>query len=95
MTLRSLALAAAILVGLSTAAAAQSQPSPEMRAQARAVMQACRADIQKHCPGVQPGGGRIGACLQQHAAQLTQPCRDGLAAIAQKQSQSAPPTAAQ
>ncbi|MGQ9365856.1 cysteine rich repeat-containing protein [Azospirillum sp. A39] len=70
-----LALAAATTFG---AATAQTQPSPERRAQAREAMQACRADVRQLCSGVNPGGGRILACLQQNADRITQPCREAL-----------------
>ena len=35
---------------------------------------ACDADIQKLCPGVQPGGGRILACLKQHKESVSDLC---------------------
>ncbi len=37
---------------------------------------ACRADVQKFCKDVQPGGGRIGRCLKQNEAALSRDCRD-------------------
>lgn len=36
---------------------------------------ACRADVQKLCKGVQPGGGRMAACLKQHESELSPGCR--------------------
>jgi hypothetical protein len=39
---------------------------------------ACGADYQKFCAGVQPGEGRIGRCLQQHASELSTSCRQFL-----------------
>ena len=42
------------------------------------VRQACEPDVQKFCEGVQPGGGRIKACMAQHKDELSQPCRDAL-----------------
>lgn len=81
-TSRTLAiLALALAAGLPTAAAAQQQQPPS-QAQQRAVAQACRGDIQKHCAGVQPGGGRIGQCLMAHATELTKPCQDALQTVA-------------
>ncbi|WP_349631881.1 cysteine rich repeat-containing protein [Bradyrhizobium iriomotense] len=73
---------AIIALGASTSAFAQSQPqmqiTPQMRSEARAVMQACRADYDRLCSDVAPGGGRILACLQSHAGQLTPTCAQAL-----------------
>jgi hypothetical protein len=56
------------------AAAAQAQVSPQMRGEATALMQVCRADYDRSCGGVKPGGGRILACLQSHANALSDAC---------------------
>lgn len=73
-----LTLAAAAALGFmaagSGAALAQAQLPPEVRALA----QACLADFNQLCPGVQPGGGRVLACLQSRADKLTPRCRDAL-----------------
>jgi hypothetical protein len=34
----------------------------------------CNADVKKYCPGVQPGGGAIEACLKKHQASLSPAC---------------------
>ena len=39
----------------------------------------CMADAQKLCPGVQPGKGRIAACLKAHKDQLSQECQGRMA----------------
>jgi Cysteine rich repeat len=44
-------------------------------AQTAAEREACMADFQKYCPGVQPGGGRIIKCLSEHLDQLTPQCK--------------------
>lgn len=44
-----------------------------------AFTQACGADIQAHCAGVQLGGRRILLCLRQHQDTLTPGCKDHLA----------------
>ena len=46
-------------------------PSQQAVAEARA---ACETDIQNLCAGVQPGGGRILACLKQHKDQVSPGC---------------------
>ena len=37
---------------------------------------ACKADLAAACPGVEPGQGRILACLQGKTDQLSQACKD-------------------
>jgi len=60
----------------STPPSAQSPPSqgPSQQAVAEA-RAACATDIQNFCPGVQPGGGRILACLKQHKDQVSDGCK--------------------
>ena len=53
---------------LGTAAAQQPQEGPA----------ACRADVEKFCKDVKPGGGRVVQCLQQHESALSGGCRDTL-----------------
>lgn len=62
---------------LATAAQAQ-QLSPQQMQQVRA---ACEADVKRLCAGIQPGGGRLLACLQQNGASVSQPCADTLKSI--------------
>ena len=45
---------------------------------------ACRAEVQKLCANVQPGGGRILACLKQNQASISADCKAKLEAIAAK-----------
>ena len=40
---------------------------------------ACRADYQRLCRGVFPGGGRILQCLHDKAAQVSEPCKAAIA----------------
>jgi hypothetical protein len=47
-------------------------------AQQAAVRQACGAELQQHCAGVQPGDGRIRACVMNHFAELSEPCKQAL-----------------
>lgn len=39
------------------------------------VDQACEDDIHHYCGGVEPGGGRIKACLEAHKRQLSFKCK--------------------
>jgi hypothetical protein len=40
----------------------------------RPAMQACMADARKLCAGVQPGDGRIAACLRNNESQVSPAC---------------------
>jgi Cysteine rich repeat len=70
----------ALLVSICLAAAAQlaraddppPAPSPQAVNDARV---ACDSDIQTLCPGVQPGGGRILACLKAHQDKVSDVCK--------------------
>jgi len=50
----------------------------ELRSEALALMQMCRADYDRLCPGVVPGGGRVLACLQTHTNELSVSCAHAL-----------------
>lgn len=41
----------------------------------QAELAACMPDFKKLCSGVQPGGGRVLACLSKQKEQLTPDCR--------------------
>lgn len=43
---------------------------------------ACTADIKEKCAGVQPGEGRIGACIKEHLTEFSEPCQARLAKVA-------------
>lgn len=45
---------------------------------------ACRAEWQKYCQDVQPGGGHMMQCLKQHEADLSPECRERIAQSMQK-----------
>ena len=38
----------------------------------------CADDIKKLCAGIQPGEGRIKACIKSHMAELSDPCKDAM-----------------
>ncbi len=46
----------------------------------QAIKQACEADYKTFCTGVQPGGGRIIACLRQNFDELSPSCQHALTA---------------
>jgi Cysteine rich repeat len=70
MAFRNFALAATsaiVIVSLSTAVFGQSN-------QMQQAMRYCRADMERLCPGVPPGGGRIVRCLKAHKMEMSVGC---------------------
>jgi hypothetical protein len=80
--MRKLLLATSIgLLALAQGASAQGQaasPNPQAVAAARA---SCAGDLQRLCPGVQPGGGRLFACLKQHKDEVSDGCKRAVMAV--------------
>jgi hypothetical protein len=50
-----------------------SLPSSVASAELRGVARACVSDVKAQCPGVQPGEGRIRACIKTHLKDLSEP----------------------
>lgn len=67
------ALAAALTV-TATGAFAQKLSMAQMQA----LRSACESDVRTVCPGIQPGGGRILACIQANADKVSQTCKDAI-----------------
>jgi hypothetical protein len=45
------------------------------------VVKACTTDVEKLCPGITPGGGKIAACLKKHENQVTVGCAKAIAKV--------------
>ncbi len=45
---------------------------------------ACRADVEKLCAGIPPGGGRVLSCLKANEAQVSPACKQQVAGIMTK-----------
>jgi hypothetical protein len=61
--------------GLLMAGAASAADAPA----GGAVAAACKADVEKLCGGVQPGDGKIKACMKEHRKELSEGCKKELA----------------
>ena len=75
--------AAVLAFSSATALAADQSPGNGPRA-------ACKADVEKLCSGMQPGGGRIVGCLKQNEAQVSAACKDALAKARERKAPAAP-----
>ncbi len=72
MRIRSIVISASLLLIAATTWAQQTPPNTLQ------IARACAADIDRLCPGVPPGEGRIKACMKAHITQLSAPCFDAL-----------------
>jgi phage terminase large subunit-like protein len=70
-----LAIAASVVMADEPPAA---QPTPAQQKAMQAVRAACETDAQKLCAGVQPGGGRVVACLKEHKDQVSDGCKQAI-----------------
>lgn len=41
----------------------------------------CEADLEKHCKGLMPGGGRLMRCLRSHESEISTECKSRLPAV--------------
>ncbi|MBR0681704.1 hypothetical protein GXW74_14515 [Roseomonas eburnea] len=62
---------------LATPAMAQGRMTQSQRQAA----QACMPDVRSYCSGVERGGGRILACLQQNSERLSPNCRQAMSSL--------------
>jgi OmpA family len=67
---------ASALILIAVGAGAHQPPIPSRQEIARA----CAGDVDRFCPGVPPGQGRIKACMKAHMSELSPSCFDTLSA---------------
>ena len=97
MKVRRIANASCLLLSLtvssvsfvSAARAAQSAQAGDQQ-QLAAIQAACADDAKKLCAGVQPGGGRIVACLREHKDSLSDRCKKAAGLTTNSSSSPAP-----
>src|SRR5436305_15004309 len=84
--MRSLTLLLVVCAAVGQFASAQPNDPPSLDSR----RMACAADGQKLCAGVQPGGGRIVACLKDHKDSLSDQCKQAAGLAANPKITSAP-----
>lgn len=73
-------LAGAVTLACCLAVAVPATAQQPAQAAGQALKDACKSDYTALCSGVQPGGGRIVACLKQQAGKLSPGCKQALTA---------------
>ena len=73
-----LAIAAPALAQDPMAKVADAPAKAGARAGRHGAMKACKPDREKYCAGVEKGGGRVMACMKEHAAQLSPGCKSAI-----------------
>jgi hypothetical protein len=59
----------------------------KMHEQMQAFNDACKADVEKNCKGVEPGQGRMMGCLRKNEANLSAPCKEQIAKMDERRGQ--------
>ena len=80
MTIRKIAL----LFLVSAAAPAFAQQPSQLDKEVEALRAYCKPDIERLCPNVPPGGGRIKECLMERKMELTVGCAKALEELKKK-----------
>jgi hypothetical protein len=77
LMVRTFLFVAAAAFALGVAAPASAAPAGKVR-------EACKADVEKFCKDIKPGGGRIIACLKGHEAEVSAGCKAAFGEVAEK-----------
>ncbi len=72
-----------VCAGVLVATAAVAQPS-KRDGELEALRTYCKADVERLCPKVEPGGGRIKACLMAHKNEMSVGCAKALQGLKKK-----------
>lgn len=78
MIVRSTVLMTSIMIVLASAAMPAFAQGSAADAEIEALRTYCKADIERLCPNVEPGGGQIKECLMQHKEQMSVGCAQAL-----------------
>ncbi|HEY1422409.1 MAG TPA: cysteine rich repeat-containing protein, partial [Candidatus Acidoferrum sp.] len=83
--------ASCLLLSLTISSVSLAAPLPALQGdQQAAIRAACADDAQKFCAAVQPGGGRVVACLKDHKDSLSDKCRQAAGLPAKPSNSPAP-----
>jgi hypothetical protein len=75
---------APMLVFLSVIAVPALAQGSQMEEELHMLRTYCKPDIERLCPNVEPGGGRIKACLMKHKEEMSVGCAQALQKLKKK-----------
>ena len=90
MNVRRIANASCLLLSVTIFSVSLATAKASAQTSLDALRTACADDVQKLCAGVQPGGGRIVACLKAHKDSVSDQCKQAAGLAANPGSNSAP-----
>ena len=67
-----------VMLSLSLTLVTSAFAAQKMQAEMEALRTYCKADVERLCPNVPPGGGRIKGCLMEHKNEMTVGCAKAL-----------------
>ena len=67
-----------LLLGVFSAGALAQSMLEEFEKEKAALEKYCKSDVERLCPGVEPGGGKIKECLMKHKEEMSVGCAKAL-----------------
>ncbi len=67
-----------LLLGIFSAGALAQSVFETLEKEKAALEKYCKADVERLCPGVEPGGGKIKECLMKHKEEMSVGCAKAL-----------------
>ncbi|MEA3277572.1 MAG: cysteine rich repeat-containing protein [Pseudomonadota bacterium] len=67
-----------LLLGVFSAGALAQSKFEMLEKEKATIEKYCRADVERLCAGVEPGGGRIKECLKKHKEEMSVGCAQAL-----------------
>jgi hypothetical protein len=79
-----------LMLGLVLVVLAHPAMAQERLVEGLKVVRACEGDVERLCPGIRPGEGRIKACVKDKLSQLSPGCTEALASMVAEQTEPPP-----
>ena len=67
-----------LLLGVVSAGALAQSMLEQLEKEKTALTKYCKADVERLCPGIEPGGGKLKECLMKHKEEMSVGCAKAL-----------------